>query len=104
MSNEADARAKPRAVGQRRKRSKVLPPGYSWLSVPIPTETADHLHIQARSSGMPFQEYMARFCLEAFPYSREDSGTATIPETATEAPPLTKAAGRPKLRASCRFA
>ena len=82
MNNEAGARNKPRAVGQGRRRSSVLPSGYSWLSVPVPTEALDHLHIQARRSGMPFQEYMARFCLEAFPYSREGSGTATAPEPA----------------------
>jgi hypothetical protein len=63
MSNEAGVRNKPRAVGQSRRRSTVLPPGYSWLSVPIPTEALDSLHIAARRSGMPFQEYMRRFCI-----------------------------------------
>jgi len=82
MSNEAEPRSRPRAVGQGRKRSTVLPAGYSWLSVPVPTEALDHLHIQARRSGMPFQEYMARFCLEAFPYSREGSGPTSTPESA----------------------
>jgi len=83
MGNEAEPRSRPRAVGQGRKRSTVLPAGYSWLSVPIPTEALDHLHIQARrSGGMSFQEYMARVCLEAVFYSREDSGAATTPEPA----------------------
>jgi hypothetical protein len=94
MSNEAHeahaagARNRPRAVGQGRRQSTVLPSGYSWLSVPVPTEALDHLHIQARrSGGMSFQEYMARFCLEAFPYGRKDSGTATAPESAPESAP-----------------
>ena len=78
----AESRGKPRAVGQGRKRSSVLPSGFSWLSLPIPTEALDHLHIQARRSGMAFQEYMARFCLEAFPYTREDTDPATALEGA----------------------
>jgi hypothetical protein len=94
MSNEAHeahqagARHRPRAVGQGRKRSTVLPPGYSWLSVPVPTEALDHLHIQARrSGGLSFQEFMAKFCMEAFPYSKEDSDASIAPEPASENAP-----------------
>ena len=71
MSTEAEGRPDPRPVGQRRRKSKVLPPGYSWLSVPIPTKGLDNLHVHARQSGMTFEEYMGRFCFESFPYPRD---------------------------------
>jgi hypothetical protein len=56
------------ALGPRRI-SKVLPPGYSWLSVPIQTQTLDNLHIQARLSGLGFRQYVERWCQEAFPFN-----------------------------------
>jgi len=55
-------------VTRQRRVSKVLPPGYSWLSVPIRTSTLNNLNIQARRSNMSLREYMDRFCQEAIPY------------------------------------
>ena len=71
MATEAVEKEASKALGQGRKRSLVLPPGYSWLSVPIPTEALDHLHIQARISGRTWRQYMSRFCMEAPCYERE---------------------------------
>ena len=55
------------AQGQGGRRGR-RPEGYRWLSVLLPQQTFNHLHIQARLSDLSFQEYMARFCKEAFPY------------------------------------
>ena len=77
MATESKRGNSPKVVGQARRKSRVLPEGFSWLSVPIPTEALDHLHIQARRSGMSWQEYMRRFCLEAPYYERE----AVLPGT-----------------------
>jgi hypothetical protein len=68
-----------------RRISKVLPPGYSWLSVPIRTETLDHLHIQARLSRLAFRDYIERWCQEAFPFD----GPATQGNVPESAPSLT---------------
>jgi len=50
--------------GERRTRR---PAGYRWLSVLIPQQSFNHLHIQARLSNMSFREYVERWCQEAFP-------------------------------------
>ncbi len=73
------------ALGHRRV-SKVLPAGYSWLSVPIRTEALDHLHIQARLSRLSFRDFMERCCQEAFPYSPTEAAQGKAPESA---PPAT---------------
>jgi hypothetical protein len=78
------------ALGPRRV-SKVLPPGYSWLSVPIRTETLDHMHIQARRSGLSFRGYAERWCQEAFPFTGAAAVQGNPPETT---PPSTNG-GRP---------
>ena len=84
MSTETEERRDRRPVGRGRRKSKVLPPGYSWLSVPIPTEGLDNLHITARQSGMTFEEYMGKFCFEALPYSRNPNSENHRPEHAPE--------------------
>ena len=59
----------PSALASGRKRvSKVLPPGYSWLSVPLPTQTLNNLNINARMSNLSLREYMERFCAESIDY------------------------------------
>ena len=78
------------ALGSRRV-SKVLPPGYSWLSVPIQTQTLDYLHIQARLSRLSFRDYIERWCQEAFPFTGAASVQGNPPESA---PPSTNG-GRP---------
>ena len=42
----------PRPVRRRKPRSKVLPKDYNWLSVPVPSQVHNHVHIQARQSNM----------------------------------------------------
>jgi hypothetical protein len=74
------------ALGHRRV-STVFPPGYSWLSVPIRTETLDHLHIQARLSRLSFREFMERSCQDAFPYNVTTPTQGGAPESA---PPATQ--------------
>ncbi len=71
MSNESQSHSRAAAISQGRRRSTVLPEGYSWLSVPVPTEGLDLLHVAARTSHLSFREYMRRFCMEAFPYTPE---------------------------------
>jgi hypothetical protein len=74
-----------------RRMSKVLPPGYSWLSAPIRTETLDHLHIQARLSRLSFRDYIERWCQEAFAFTGAASVQGNLPESV---PPSTNG-GRP---------
>ena len=76
MSNESQSQSGAAAISQGRRRSTVLPEGYSWLSVPVPTAALDHLHIQARRSAMPFRQYVQTWALDAFPYNREASPAA----------------------------
>jgi hypothetical protein len=80
MSNEAQPRSKPRPVGGRR-RSTVLPEGYSWLSVPVPTAALDNLHVQSRRSNLGFREFVRLWAMDAFPYN-QDPGLPTAPEPA----------------------
>ena len=49
------------------RRKPRRPAGYRWLSIALPQNVFNNLHIQARLSDLSFQEYMARFCEEAFP-------------------------------------
>ncbi len=81
MSNESQSQSRTTAISQGRRRSTVLPEGYSWLSVPLPTAALDHLHIQARRSAMPFRQYVQIWAMDAFPYNPE-AGLATAPEHA----------------------
>jgi len=81
MSNESQSQSRATAISQGRRRSTVLPEGYSWLSVPLPTEALNHLHIQARRSAMPFRQYVQTWALDAFPYNHE-AGPAIAPEPA----------------------
>lgn len=89
MSTETEDRRDRRPVGRGRRKSTVLPSGYSWLSVPIPTEGLDNLHVHARQSGMTFEEYMGRFCFEALPYPRNagDHRPEHAPETVSQPGP-----------------
>jgi hypothetical protein len=68
-------------VTRQRRVSKVLPPGYSWLSVPIRTNTLNNLNIQARRSNMSLREYMDRFCREAVPYDGSTCPDDRAPES-----------------------
>ena len=77
MATEEAARKSRRALGQGRRKSMVLPDGYSWLSVPIPTKALKLLHIQALRSDMPWQDYMSRFCMEAPCYESEATPQGT---------------------------
>ena len=81
MSNESQSQSGAAAISQGRRRSTVLPEGYSWLSVPLPTAALDHLHIQARRSAMPFRQYVQIWAMDAFPYNPE-AGSVTAPEPA----------------------
>ncbi len=75
------------ALGPGRRRvSKVLPPGYSWLSVPLPTKTLNNLNIMARMSNLSLRKYMERFCEEAVDYSPSLPSPGVTPE---QAPKLT---------------
>jgi len=76
---------KPVALGPRRV-SKVLPPGYSYLTVPIRTETLANLHLLARISTPPlsFPEFMERWCQEAFPYNGPTSTQGKAPESSPD--------------------
>lgn len=62
-----------RPVGRRKRKSCVLPKGYNWLSVPIPSEVHNHIHNQARQSNMSLKDYLAWFLTEARPYEETDS-------------------------------
>lgn len=82
MNDEAQPKMRPRAIAQGRKRSTVLPSGYSWLSVPVPTDALNNLHVQARRCNMAFREYVRHWAMDAFPYN-EGAGPATAPEPAS---------------------
>jgi hypothetical protein len=58
------------------------PEGHRWLSVSLPQETFNQLHIQARLSNLSFQQYMIRFCEEAFPLPGSSRQKGTLPEQA----------------------
>ena len=75
MATEAEEKKLHMDLGQGEKESKVLPPGFGWLSVPIPKKARKHARIQALRSDMPWQEYIARLCMEAPCYKEE-----TIPQ------------------------
>jgi hypothetical protein len=70
-------------VNRHKRVSKVLPPGYSWLSVPLPTDTLNNLKIQALLSKMSLREYLERFCKEAFPYNASTGSKAEALEQAS---------------------
>ena len=65
--------ADSRPVGRRKPKSSILPKGYNWLSVPIPSEVHNHIHNQARQSNMSLKDYLAWFLTEARPYEETDS-------------------------------
>jgi len=69
--------------GQGQRKAK-RPPGYRWLSVLLPQQTFNNLHIQARRSDMSFQQYMQRFCEEAFPFDSEPQPQGRAPEVRPE--------------------
>jgi hypothetical protein len=71
MASDETRQKRPTALGRGRGPSLVLPHGYSYLSVPIPTKALKLTHIQALRSDMPWQEYMSRLCTEAPCYERE---------------------------------
>ncbi len=76
----------PGALASGRKRvSRVLPPGYSWLSVPLPTQTLNNLNIMARMSNLSLRSYMERFCAEAVDYPPTMSSPGGTPEHAPAA-------------------
>jgi len=60
-------------VGTTRNRSSVLPPQYSWLSLPIPKEVHAHIHHMARLSDMSLKEYVTWFLRTAV--VRTESGS-----------------------------
>jgi hypothetical protein len=70
-------------VNRHKRVSKVLPPGYSWLSVPLPTDTLNNLKIQALLSKMSLREYLEHFCQEAFPCNASTESKAEVPEQAS---------------------
>lgn len=81
MSNESQSQRRATAISQGRRRSTVLPEGYSWLSVPVPTAALVHMRIQAMRSAMPWRQFVKNWALDAFPYNRE-AGPAAAPESA----------------------
>ena len=71
-------------VGTTRTKSSVLPPKYSWLSLPIPKEVHAHIHHMARLSDMSLKEYVTWFLRTAV--ARTESGNSndlptSVPET-----------------------
>ena len=70
------------ADGQGERKSRSHPVGYRWLSVLLPQQTFNHLHIQARLSNMSFREYIELFALEAFPLNRPTVSDGKTPEQA----------------------
>ena len=52
------------AAGQGERKAR-RPAGYRWLSVLIPQQSFNHLHVQARLSNMSFRQYVERWCQEA---------------------------------------
>lgn len=74
MTDYEKSTAATTGAGQRQSHRR--PSGYRWVSVLLPQETFNHLHIQAMRSNMSFRQYMQKFCSEAWPYN--DTG-----ETAT---------------------
>ena len=74
------------ADGQGERKSRRHPPGYRWLSVLLPQQTFNNLHIQARLSNMSFREYMEQWCQEAFPLNGPTVSDGRPPE---QAPPAT---------------
>lgn len=73
-------------VSGRRRVSKVLPAGYSWLSVPLPTRTLNNLNHMARVSNLSLRSYMERFCEEAVDYPTSLVSNVTAPEQAKNIP------------------
>jgi hypothetical protein len=71
-------------AAERDKCNRKRPAGYRWLSVLLPQQVFNNLHIQARLSDMSFQHYMQEFCSEAWPYTTPQRPKDTAPE---QAPP-----------------
>lgn len=64
--------AENRPAGSTRPKSSVLPQGYNWLNVPIPSAVLNHIHNQARQSNMSLKNYLACFLMEARPVRESD--------------------------------
>lgn len=64
-------------VGTTRPNSKVLPGGFSWLSVPIPREVHAHVRHMAGLSNMSLKEYVAWFLRTAHPRNEVDMSQDT---------------------------
>jgi hypothetical protein len=64
-------------VGMTRPKSKVLPGGFSWLSVPIPKDVHAHVRHMASLSNMSLKEYAAWFLRTAHPHEGLDTSQDT---------------------------
>jgi hypothetical protein len=68
------------------RHNRKRPAGYRWLSVLLPQQVFNHLHIQARLSDMSFQRYMQEFCSEAWPYNTKNEPAGTMAAQASPSP------------------
>ena len=64
--------AENRPTRRTKPKSSVLPAGFNWLNVPIPSGVLNHVHNQARLSNMSLKNYLACFLAEARPVEESD--------------------------------
>ena len=69
-------------TSEARRARSPKPPGFRYVHVLVPEQTFNHVKAQAYLSGMLFPEYMARFLMEAWPYTGTGTPTAQEPPQA----------------------
>ncbi len=69
-------------TGATRPKSSVLPPGYNWLSAPVPSRVHAHVHHMARLSNMSLKEFLAWFLGTASPHPESALTASNVNENA----------------------
>lgn len=69
----------PGPTGKTRRRSSVLPEGFSWLCVPIPKSVHARIRYLAGLSNMSLKEYMTWFLQTAQPAVEPEQSQVNFP-------------------------
>lgn len=62
----------------RRKKSKALPDGFTWLNIPVPTDVHTQLHHLARLAGWPLKAFVVDLLQAATSISANGSNSASL--------------------------